>query len=43
MELNKELSQQSWLEVKHCVLDDSFGCEKNLSVLSSLTSTSGAS
>ena len=26
MELNRKLSQQSWLEVKHFVLDDSFGC-----------------
>jgi len=26
MELNRELSQQSWLEVKLCELDDSFGC-----------------
>ena len=27
MKLNRKLSQQSWLEVKHFVLDDSFGCE----------------
>ena len=27
MELNRELRQQSWLEVKHFVLDDSLGCE----------------
>ena len=40
MELNRELSQQSWLGVKHCVLDDSFGCEEIHLVLSSLTSTS---
>ena len=26
MELNRELSQQSWLEVKLCELDDSYGC-----------------
>ena len=26
MKLNRELSQQSWLEVKHFVLDDSFRC-----------------
>ena len=27
MELNRELSQKSWLEVKHCMLDDSTGCQ----------------
>jgi len=43
MKLNRELSQQSWLEVKHFVLDDSFGCEAPHLVLSSLTPTSGAS
>ena len=42
MELNRELSQQSWLEVKHFVLADSFGCEEIHLVLSSLTSTSVA-
>jgi len=26
MELNRELRQRCWLEVKHFVLDDSFGC-----------------
>jgi len=26
MELNRKLSQRCWLEVKHFVLDDSFGC-----------------
>ena len=34
MKLNRELSQQSWLEVKHSVLDDSFGCENSYMVLS---------
>ena len=26
MELNRKLRQRCWLEVKHFVLDDSFGC-----------------
>ena len=26
MELNRKLSQQSWQEVKHLVLDDCLGC-----------------
>lgn len=43
MKLNRELSQQSWLEVKHSVLDDSFGCKENHLMLSFLTPTSGAS
>ena len=43
MELNRELRQQSWLEVKHFVLDDSFGCDNSNLVLSFLTSTSKAS
>ena len=43
MKLNRELSQQSWLEVKHFVLDDSFGCKEICLVLSSLTPTSVAS
>jgi len=43
MELNRELSQTSWLGVKHFVQDDSFGCEGIYLVLSSLTSTSVAS
>jgi len=42
MKLNRELSQQSWLEVKHFVLDDSFRCEEIYLVLSSLTPTSVA-
>jgi len=42
MKLNRELSQQSWQEVKHFVLDDSFGCEEPYLVLSTLTPTSGA-
>ena len=43
MKLKRELSQQSWQEVKHFVLDNSFGCEEILLVLSYLTPTSGAS
>ena len=43
MKLNRELRQQSWLEVKLFVLDDSFGCEEIYLVLSFLTSASGAS
>ena len=43
MKLNRELRQQSWLEVKHFVLDDGFGCENTYLVLSFLTSTSKAS
>ena len=43
MKLNRELSQLSWLEVKHCVLDDSFGSENICLVSSSLTPTSKAS
>jgi len=42
MKLNRELIQQSWQEVKHFVLDDSFGCEEPYLVLSTLTPTSGA-
>jgi len=43
MELKRELSQQGWLEVKHCVLDDSFGREEIYLVLPFFTPTSGAS
>ena len=43
MELNREFSQQSWLEVKHFVLADSFGCVGIYLVLSSFTPTSRAS
>ena len=43
MELNRELSQLNWLEVKHFVLDNSFECQKTYLVSSSFTPTSGAS
>ena len=46
MKLNRKLRQQSWLEVKHFVLDDSFGCEETIGIVlfnfherSELTST----
>ena len=39
MKLNKELSQQSWQEVKHSVLDDCFGCREIHLVLSSFSAT----
>ena len=39
MELNRELSQHSWQEVKHYVLADSFRCQIIYLVLSSFTPT----
>ena len=43
MELNRELSQLNWLEVKHFVLDDSFECQITYLLLSFFTSMSEAS
>ena len=42
MELKRELSQLRCLEVKHFVLDNSFGCRPRIWVLSLLTSMSVA-